>query len=123
MGQQLWTREEIGFDQSVISQAEADQLAAARMDEISGAFIEAQGVAFRRPDIQTGKFVQLDGLGRRLSGSYLVIKAQHVFTAEGLRTYFEACAVPDRNDQRTTWQPRPGQSLAWCRSSRCHQHG
>lgn len=76
-------------DQSVVSQAEADQLAAARMDEISGAFIEAQGVVFRRPDIQTGKFVQLDGLGRRLSGSYLVTKAQHVFTADGLRTFFE----------------------------------
>lgn len=76
-------------DQGVISQAEANQLAAARMDEISGAFIDAQGVAFRRPDIQTGKFVQLDGLGRRLSGKYMVTSVRHVFNAEGMRTYFD----------------------------------
>ncbi len=83
------TGKKILVDQSVASQADADIMAAARMDEISGAFIEAQGVAFRRPDIQTGKFVQLEGLGRRLSGKYLVTSARHIFNAEGLRTYFD----------------------------------
>ncbi len=76
-------------EHNVVSQAEADQLAAARMDEISGAFVEAQGVAFRRPDIQTGVFVQLEGLGKRLSGTYLVTNARHIFNTEGLRTYFD----------------------------------
>lgn len=83
------TGKKIFVDQNVISQAEANQLAAARMDEISGAFIEAQGVAFRRPDIQTGMFVQLEGLGKRLSGKYLVTSARHIFNSAGLRTYFD----------------------------------
>ena len=75
-------------DQPVASQAEADGLAAARLDEISGAFIEAQGVAFRRPDIQAGRMVKLEALGKRFSGTYLVTNATHVYTAEGLRTTF-----------------------------------
>jgi phage protein D len=75
-------------DQPVMSQAEADTLAAARLDEISGAFIEAEGEAFRRPDVQAGRTVSITGLGRRLSGTYLVTRAVHVYTAEGLKTCF-----------------------------------
>lgn len=75
-------------DQPVISQAEADVLAAARLDEISGAFVEAEGVAFRRPDLRAGQMVKIEGLGRRFSGSYLVTSARHEFTPEGLKTYF-----------------------------------
>lgn len=75
-------------DQAMVSQAEADTLAAARMDEVSGAFLEAEGVAFRRPDIKAGQKVTLKSLGKRLSGTYLVTHANHVYTAEGLRTTF-----------------------------------
>lgn len=75
-------------DQPVTSQAEADTLAAARLDEISGAFIEAEGEAFRRPDVQAGHTVSITGLGRRLSGAYLVTRAIHIYTAEGLKTCF-----------------------------------
>lgn len=75
-------------DQPVLNQAEANELAAARLDEISGSFIEAEGVAFRRPDIRAGKGVRLEALGQRLSGSYLVTGATHIYTAEGLQTRF-----------------------------------
>lgn len=75
-------------DQPVISQAEADTLAAARLDEISGAFIAAEGQAFRRPDIKAGRMVTIKALGERFSGTYLVTSATHVYTAEGLRTTF-----------------------------------
>jgi phage protein D/phage baseplate assembly protein gpV len=75
-------------DQPVVSQAEADILAAARLDEISGAFLEAEGVAFRRPEIRAGRMVTLKALGQRLSGSYLVTSATHVYSAEGLTTTF-----------------------------------
>ena len=75
-------------DQPVVSQAEADILAAARLDEISGAFIEAEGVAFRRPDVMAGRMVTLEALGKRFSGAYLVTSATHVYTAKGLRTTF-----------------------------------
>lgn len=75
-------------DQPVVSQAEADIVAAARFDELSGAYIEAEGEAFRRPDIQAGEMVKIDGLGKRLSGVYLVTRATHVYSDEGLKTFF-----------------------------------
>jgi phage protein D/phage baseplate assembly protein gpV len=76
------------LDQPVVSQAEADVLAAARLDEISGAFVEAEGRAFRRPDIKAGQAVTLNALGKRFSGAYLVTNATHIYTAEGLETTF-----------------------------------
>ncbi len=75
-------------DQPVISQAEANALAAARLDEISGAYIEAEGVALRKPDIKAGQMVKLEGLGSRLSGDYLVTSATHTYTPAGLQTTF-----------------------------------
>jgi uncharacterized protein involved in type VI secretion and phage assembly len=58
------------------------------LDELSGTFIEAEGSAFRRPDVQAGRVVELQGLGQRFSGKYLVTSARHHYTAEGLTTYF-----------------------------------
>ena len=75
-------------DQPVVSQAEANSLAAARLDELSGAFIEAEGMAFRRPDIRAGNKVKLEKLGQRLSGEYLVTNATHIYDASGLYTRF-----------------------------------
>lgn len=75
-------------DQPVISQAEAELLASARLDEISGAFIEADGTAYRRPDIKAGKIVTLKHLGERFSGAYLVTRATHRYAPEGLTTNF-----------------------------------
>lgn len=75
-------------DQPVTSQAEAEALAAARLDEISGAFVEAEGVAFRRPDLRAGQTVKIEGLGQRYSGTYLVTGVRHEFRADGLKTTF-----------------------------------
>jgi len=75
-------------DLPVVSQAEADIVAAARLDELSGAFIEAEGTAFRRPDIQAGRRIKIEGLGKRLSGVYLVTSASHTYTNKGLYTRF-----------------------------------
>lgn len=66
-------------DQPVFNQAEADILATARLNERSGAFIEAEGVAFRRPDLRAGRIIKLENIGRRLSGSYLVTSARHTY--------------------------------------------
>jgi uncharacterized protein involved in type VI secretion and phage assembly len=80
-------------DRPVLSQAEADALAAARLDELSGAFIDAEGSALRRPDIRAGGQVRLEGLGERLSGSYLVTSATHRYTSEGLKTEFNVRGI------------------------------
>ena len=75
-------------DQPVVDQAEADILAKARLDELSGAFIQADGTAFRRPHIRAGKMLDLKGLGKRLSGTYLVTSATHRYEESGLTTDF-----------------------------------
>jgi phage protein D/phage baseplate assembly protein gpV len=72
----------------VTNQSEADALAAARLDEISGAFIQAEGVALRHPDIKAGCKITLEALGDRFSGTYLVTNANHVYSAEGFKTTF-----------------------------------
>lgn len=76
------------LDYAVVSQAEADILAQARHNEANGAFIEAEGELFRRPDIQAGRVVTIEGLGKRLSGDYRVTRATHVYTSGGLKTSF-----------------------------------
>jgi uncharacterized protein involved in type VI secretion and phage assembly len=73
----------------VTSQAEADQLAQGRLNELSSAFVEATGVAFRRPDIRAGKVIQLEKVGKRFSGNYLVTGVRHVFDRTGLHSEFE----------------------------------
>ena len=70
-------------NQPVVSQSEADTLAAARLDEISGAFIEAEGVAYRSPEIKAGQWVRIEALGARFSGSYLVTSANAYLLAGG----------------------------------------
>ncbi|MBE2224182.1 MAG: VgrG-related protein [Anaerolineae bacterium] len=76
-------------DIPVVSQAEANKIAEARLNELSGAFVEADGTAIRRPDIKAGQFVKLEDLGTRMSGTYMVTSATHVFTYEGLITHFK----------------------------------
>jgi phage protein D/phage baseplate assembly protein gpV len=75
-------------DHNVASQAEADALAAARLDELSGAFLQAEGEALRRPEIRAGRTITLAALGERFSGTYLVTRARHLYTAAGFKTRF-----------------------------------
>ena len=80
-------------DEAVVSQAEADILAAARANELSGVLVEAEGTAFRRPDIRAGRPVRLEALGKRFSGVYRVTHATHVFSEAGFRTTFHVCGL------------------------------
>jgi uncharacterized protein involved in type VI secretion and phage assembly len=75
-------------DMAVISQAEADALAAARLDELSGAFLEAEGSALRRPEIRAGRAVKLEALGQRFSGTYYITSVTHRYTPSGLISNF-----------------------------------
>lgn len=86
--QKFGKSKQVIVDHPVVSQAEANTVAAARLDEISGVFIEAEGTAFRRPEIKAGQKVKLEALGERLSGAYLVTSATHVYTSGGFTTHF-----------------------------------
>jgi phage protein D/phage baseplate assembly protein gpV len=84
----------VTVDSPITGQAEADLLAAARLNELSAAFVQAEGTAFRRPDIQAGCAIYLDGVGKRLSGVYLVTRAVHHYSGAGLHTRFTVGRVP-----------------------------
>ncbi|HSM58041.1 MAG TPA: VgrG-related protein [Candidatus Sulfomarinibacteraceae bacterium] len=75
-------------DHPVTNQAEANNIAQARLDELSGAFVEAEGIALNRPDVVAGKTVKLEDLGVRFSGTYMVTSATHVYTERYLKTTF-----------------------------------
>lgn len=85
---------EVVVDQPVISQAEANALAEARLNELSGDFVQAEGSAFRRPDIKAGIIVKIEGTGQRLSGDYLVTSATHIWNHSGLITEFSVTGTP-----------------------------
>lgn len=88
-GQSFGPGKMVVVDQPVTNQSEANLLAQARLNERSGAFVQAEGVAFRRPDIRAGKVIKLEKLGRRLSGNYLVTQARHSWsTDKGYYTFF-----------------------------------
>ena len=84
------TGKHILVDLPVVTQAEADKVAEARMNEISGAFIEAEGQVFQRPDVAAGKFVELEGVGTKFSGKYFVTTATHQWSKDGLVCQFTA---------------------------------
>ena len=74
----------------MLSQAEADALARARFMELALCHVEGQGLCIGRPDLRAGRVVEIQGLGRRFSGTYYVTSAQHTFRpSSGYRTGFE----------------------------------
>ena len=68
-------------DRDVNSQADADTLAQSICDEISGAFIEAEGSCYGQPELRAGKSVRITSLGQRFSGTYFVTAASHIYRA------------------------------------------
>jgi phage protein D/phage baseplate assembly protein gpV len=76
-------------DRPVVNQQEANLMAAARMDELSGALLEVEGSVFRRPDVKAGRLLTLAGMGERYSGTYLVTAVTHIYTPnDGLEAHF-----------------------------------
>jgi phage protein D len=75
-------------DHPVHSQAEANAIAKARLDELSGSFVEAEGRARGRPEIRAGKRIKLENLGKRFSGTYLITSATHRWSGGGFATDF-----------------------------------
>lgn len=67
-------------DIPVYSQAEADQIAKARFNDVSIELLRGEAEAVGRPTLRAGITVELRGLGQKLSGRYYVSKAEHVIT-------------------------------------------
>lgn len=81
-------------DVPVQSQADADSVAKARLDELNGAFVEAEGEAFGVPDLKAGMLVNLTKLGTKFSGKYKVTRVTHVYTQEQhFKTHFAVTGI------------------------------
>lgn len=65
-------------DVPVYSQAEADQIAKARFNDVSIELVRGEAEAVGRPALRAGTTVELRGLGRKFSGRYYVSKAEHL---------------------------------------------
>jgi uncharacterized protein involved in type VI secretion and phage assembly len=84
-------------DQFARSPSEAEALAQAALDEMTSAFVEAEGTCTPNGDITPGRQIQVDGVGARFNGKYYVTQVVHEWTAEqGLQTRFSASGRRDR---------------------------
>ena len=78
----------VGFN-PVQTQAEADQIAKARLQQMALSLITGEGVSYGRPDLKAGKVIRLDGLGDRFSGNYYVVNVLHRYSqSHGYQTHF-----------------------------------
>lgn len=76
-------------DQAVLSQGEADQVAAGLMKEMALAYVSGEGVAVGRSDLKAGTVVKIEGCGQRFSGLYYLASVRHSYnTRRGYRTAF-----------------------------------
>ena len=65
---------------SIESQPEADQVAAAVLDNATFDFIKGDARARGRTDVRAGRVVRFEGLGSRFSGDYYVMSVAHRYS-------------------------------------------
>lgn len=73
----------------VWSQAEAEALAQAVLDDHCQAFFEAEGICTGNPNVRAGCQVEVKNVGSRFSGKYTVTRAVHRSDFDGYVTEFE----------------------------------
>ncbi len=83
------TSEKLVNDEPVWTQAEADQLAQAILDDSCHAFFEAEGSCLGNPHVRAGAEVEIRGVGNRFSGRYRITRAVHRYDISGYTTEFE----------------------------------
>lgn len=78
-------------DRPVFSQAEADQIALGRFNEMALGYITGEGMCVGRTDLRAGTTIKLEGLGKRFSGLYYVTSTTHTYSpTQGYQTAFHA---------------------------------
>ncbi|MFN8524440.1 MAG: contractile injection system protein, VgrG/Pvc8 family [Chloroflexota bacterium] len=68
-------------DLPVASQQEADLLARATLEDLASCYVTAEAVAVGDPTLRAGETVEIDGVGTRFGGPYLIDRAVHTFGA------------------------------------------
>ena len=81
-------------DQPIHSQDEADAMAQATADEMSGDYVKADGEARGKPQLRAGSRVNITRVGERFGGRYVVTRAVHTYIRE--ETYLTRFSITGR---------------------------
>ena len=114
LAQRTWSMQTkfVVTDEWVASQADANGLAQSYIDELGGAYIEADCHADGAPAILPGRKVKLDGLGTRFDGKYYVTAARHEYsTKDGLQTHFTVSSRRAQTISEMLEDTRPRQAI------------
>lgn len=80
---------DVVVDQPVLTQAEADQIARGRLEEMALAYVTGAGVAVGNADLKAGTVVKITGFGKPFSGPYYLASICHtLFPKRSYRTAF-----------------------------------
>lgn len=72
----------------VQSQADAESVAKAILNEVNAGFIEAEGEADGQPDLKAGMLIKITKLGAKFSGVYKLTAIRHVYNPDSFTSYF-----------------------------------
>lgn len=86
--QELYGTVERSIREPVYSRDEAEQKARSALDCSSDQFIKGNGESVGIPEIRSGKFINIDGLGDRFSMKYYIEKTTHKIDGSGYTTSF-----------------------------------
>ncbi len=81
--------EGVTIDQPVATPDEAKQMAQSMFNEISNAFVQAEGTCVGNTALRAGGMVELKGIGQRFSGKYRVSRTIHRYSNKNYDTWFE----------------------------------
>ena len=70
------------IDSPVFTQAEADQMAIGRFNEMALNYISGEGICYGRADLKAGTVVAIEGVGRKFSGLYYITSVRHIWNKE-----------------------------------------
>lgn len=80
---------EIVNNHTILKQPEADLLAKSVLNDKCHNLFRAEGTCRGNPEVRAGKLVQIEGIGTRFSGQYLITRAIHRRDFSGYTTWFE----------------------------------
>jgi phage protein D len=87
---QLAQKVEVVADRPVSSKANADRLAKEMLEKISKGMVKASGSTVGLPDLKSGTYLEITGLGDIFSGRYFVTETTHTISDSGYITDFSA---------------------------------
>ncbi len=72
-----------------LQNAEAKEIGKSKLTSLSMKFLTARGVCQGEPLIKAGSVIEIWGVGEKFSGEYYITSAEHVYSADYFRTFFE----------------------------------